>query len=313
MTPPLVPLHDFTTLVRLSMLQYHCLFFPSFPWSDHVVPEIVWPGVSSTRLIDGSWWESGLTTWWCCWGRWDIMEHPDLSHCTWLQRVGMIRDGDFMRWWLVDYDDKVRWLSEDIDDYHRASMGTFTRFQRSHHDFVGRVPAFSIDHVRSLKHDVRGYGHRMGGHHFGSLFTISLSHIELPITIPLSLIQAHSLFFHHLIYLLHRVGDPVVLACYDRIRHEFWTWHTYSGLIPRSSFVIFSTWSSFHHYFMISHITTCDIHSLSFLSSLITQHYPCFTLSGGFSQVTTWRIVTSFPLSALWAMVQRSYFERLSC
>ena len=30
----LVPLHDFTTLVCLSMLQYHCLSFPSFPWSD---------------------------------------------------------------------------------------------------------------------------------------------------------------------------------------------------------------------------------------------------------------------------------------
>ena len=34
MTHPLVPLHDFTTLVRLIMLQYHCLSFPSFPWSD---------------------------------------------------------------------------------------------------------------------------------------------------------------------------------------------------------------------------------------------------------------------------------------
>ena len=60
--------------------------------------------------------------------------------------------------------------------------------------------------------------------------------------------------------------------------------------------VIFSTWTSFHHYFPISHITTCDIHSLSFFSSLFTRHYPCFTLSGVFSHVTTWRIVTSFPL-----------------
>ena len=31
---PLVPLHDFTTLVHLIMLQYHCLSFPSFPWFD---------------------------------------------------------------------------------------------------------------------------------------------------------------------------------------------------------------------------------------------------------------------------------------
>ena len=82
-------------------------------------------------MIDGSWWESGLTAWWCCWGRWDVMEHLDLSHCTWLQRVGMIRDGDFMRRWWVAYDDGMRWLSEDIDDYHRALVGAFTRFQRS--------------------------------------------------------------------------------------------------------------------------------------------------------------------------------------
>ena len=46
--------------------------------------------------------------------------------------------------------------------------------------------------------------------------------------------------------------------------------------------------------FLTSHITTCDIRSLSFLSSLLTRHYPCFTLSGGFSRVTAWRIVTFF-------------------
>ena len=149
MTPPLVPLHDFTTLVRLSMLQYHCLFFPSFPWSDHVVPEIVWPEVSSTRLIDGSWWESGLTAWWCCWGRGVIIEHPDLSHCTWFQRVGTTKDGDLMRRWWVAYDDRVRWLSEGFDDYHKASVGAFTRFQRSWHGCVWWMPVFSIDHVRS--------------------------------------------------------------------------------------------------------------------------------------------------------------------
>ena len=96
------------------------------------------------------------------------------------------------------------------------------------------MPIFSIGHVRSWKHDVRGCSQRMGGHHF-MIFTLSPSHIELPIASPLSLPQAHSLFFHHLIYLLHRVGDPVVFACYDWIRHEFQTWHTYSGLIPHSS------------------------------------------------------------------------------
>ena len=47
--------------------------------------------------------------------------------------------------------------------------------------------------------------------------------------------------------------------------------------------------------FPTSHVTTCDIRSLSFLSSWLTRHYPCFTLSGGFSRVTAWRIVTFFP------------------
>ena len=45
----LVPLHDFTTLVRFIMLQYHWLFFPSFPWSDQVEFEMVRPEVSFTR------------------------------------------------------------------------------------------------------------------------------------------------------------------------------------------------------------------------------------------------------------------------
>ena len=93
------------------------------------------------------------------------------------------------------------------------------------------MSVFSINHVRSWKHDVRGYGQRMGGNHFMSLFTLSPSYIELPVASPLSLTQACCIFFHHLIYLLHRVGDPVVLACYDWIRHEFRTWHTYSSLI----------------------------------------------------------------------------------
>ena len=59
--------------------------------------------------------------------------------------------------------------------------------------------------------------------------------------------------------------------------------------------VIFSTMTSFHHYFSTSHITTYYTHLLSFSSLLLTWHYPCFTLSGGFSRVTTWRIVTFFP------------------
>ena len=174
-------------------------------------------------MIDGSRWESGLTAWGCCWGRGFVLGHPDLSCYTWLQRVGMIRHGDFMRRWWVAYGDGVRWLSEDIDGYHRASVRAFARFQRSRHNYVGWMPIFSIGHVRSRKHDVRGFGQRMGGHHFMSLFTLSLSHIKLPVASPLSLTRAHGLFFHHFIYLLHRVGDPVVLACYVWIRHEFQT------------------------------------------------------------------------------------------
>ena len=127
-------------------------------------------------------------------------------------------------------------------DYQRTLMVViehqwefFARFRRSWRDFVGWVPVFSIDHVRSWKHDVWGCGQRMGGHHFMSLFTLSPSHIELPVASPLSLTRAHSLFFHHLIYLLHRVGHPAVFACYEWMRHEFQAWHTYSGIIPHSS------------------------------------------------------------------------------
>ena len=186
-------------------------------------------------MIDGSRWEIGLTAWGCCWGRGVVLGHPNLSCYTWIQIVGMIRDGDIMRWWWVTYDDGVSWFSEDIDGYHKASVGAFARFQRSRHDYVGWMPVFSIGHVRSWKHDVRGCGHRMGGHHFKSLFTLSPSHIELPVASPLSLTRARSFFFHHLIYLLHRVGDLVMLTCYDWIRHEFQTWHTYSSLIFHSS------------------------------------------------------------------------------
>ena len=154
----------------------------------------------------------------------------------------------------------------------------------------------------------------MGGHDFKSLFTLSPLHIELPVASPLSLTRVCSrLSFHYLIYLLHQVGDPVVLACYDWIRYEFQTWHTYSGIIPHSPLWYFPLG---HHFITIFryHISPIGIfRSLSFLSSLLTRHYPYFTLSVGFSRVIAWRIVTfSPPPFALWAVVQRSYFERLS-
>ena len=153
-----------------------------------------------------------------------------------------------MRWWWVACDDRVRWLSEGIEDCHGASVRAFTWFQRDWYDYVGWMPIFSIGHVRSWKHDVWSSGRRMGGHSFISPFILSPSHIELPVASPLSLTRARSLFFHHLIHLLRRVGDPIVFACYDWIHHEFYTWHTYSGLIPHSSLWCFPLG---HHFITI--------------------------------------------------------------
>ena len=174
------------------------------------------------------------------------------------------------------------------------------------------MSVFSIGHVRSWKHDVRGFGQRMGGHHFMSLFTLSPSRIKLPVASPLSLTRAHNLFFHHLIYLLHRVRDPVVLACYVWIRHEFQTWHTYSGIIPYSSLWYCPLEHHFILIFLMSHITTCDIRSLSFF------HHCLLSII----RVSPWVVVfhtslhggLSHPFISFtpWAVVQRCYFERLS-
>ena len=97
MTPPLgtitrlyypySPLYTTVPLLIISII--------SWIW-----PGSVWDGLTRGELctmIDGLWWESVLTTWRYCWDRGGIVEHPNLSHCAWLQRVGMIRDGDFMR------------------------------------------------------------------------------------------------------------------------------------------------------------------------------------------------------------------------
>ena len=142
-------------------------------------------------MIDGSWWESGLTAWWYYWGRGVIMEYPDLSHCTWLWGFGMIRKSNFMRRWWVSYDDRVSWLSDGFNDHHRASgVRDFTWFQRGWYDYVGWMSVFSIDHVRFWKHDIWGCSLKMGGHHFMSPFTLSPLLIELPVASPLSLTRA---------------------------------------------------------------------------------------------------------------------------
>ena len=198
MTYPFWAWHDTTpwyhhttlpSIVHLSILQYHYLSFPSFHGSDQVGSEMVRPEMSSRRwymdhdervvwLLDdvveanGSSWSIQI---------WAITH--DFRESRW-------SEGDFMRWWWVACDDRVSWFSEDIDGYHRASVGAFTRFRRSWHDYVRWMPVFSIGHVRSWKHDVRGCGQRMGGHHFMSLFTLPPSHIELSIASPLSLARA---------------------------------------------------------------------------------------------------------------------------
>ena len=87
----------------------------------------------------------------------------------------------------------------------------------------------------------------------------------------------------------------------------------HSGIISHSLLWYFSTLSSSSSLSPTSHITTCYIHHFSFLSSLLTRHYPCFTLSGIFLHITASRSVTSFPQFTSWEVVQRSYFEMLSC
>ena len=67
----------------------------------------------------------------------------DFGESGWLEMMNLWDDDE------LDYDDRVRWLLEDIDGYHKASVGAFTQFQRSWYDYVGQMPVFSIGHVRS--------------------------------------------------------------------------------------------------------------------------------------------------------------------
>ena len=78
--------------------------------------------------------------------------------------------------------------------------------------------------------------------------------------------------------------------------------------------VIFSTLTSFHHYFLTSHITTCYIHHLSFPSSLLTRYYQFFHLewwSFTHCYMEDNHLFSIYFTS--WVVVQRSYFEGLSC
>ena len=64
---------------------------------------------------------------------------------------------------------------------------------------------------------------------------------------------------------------------------------------PSLFIVIFSTLTSSSSLSPTSHPHLL-YSSFFFLLSLLTRHYPCFTLSGGFSRVTIWGIITLFPL-----------------
>ena len=139
----------------------------------------------------------------------------DFRESGWLEIVILWDDGE----WLM----MMKW-----GDYQRA-LTVITKHQwELSHDFRG-VDMTLLDEYQSLvltmwdlestmfEVVVKGWVAIISL----SLFTLSPSHIELPVASPLSLTRARSLFFHHLIYLLHRVGDLVVLACYDWICHEF--------------------------------------------------------------------------------------------
>ena len=95
---------------------------------------------------------------------------------------------------------------------------------------------------------------------------------------------------HHLLFFT-TLGT---LSCLHDLIGASWvlTWQTYSSLISHSSLWYFlPLWHLPHQFFflLISHITTWDIHSISFPSSLSTWHYPCFTLISGFPHIATWK------------------------
>ena len=111
------------------------------------------------------------------------------------------------------------------------------------------MPIYSIDHMRSWKHDVRGSDQKMGGHHFMSPFTLSLLHIELPVASPLSLtrVPSHFLSSPHLPI---TPGWGLYSACMLWLDTSWVLDLTYIFMSHPSLFsVIFSTLTSSHHFF----------------------------------------------------------------
>ena len=96
---------------------------------------------------------------------------------------------------LISWDDGEWFTMIEWGDCQRALMITTEHQWEFSHDFreidmIIKELVFSIGHVKSWKHDVRGYGQRIGGYHFMSLFILSPLHTELPIASPLSLTRA---------------------------------------------------------------------------------------------------------------------------
>ena len=128
-----------------------------------------------------------------------------------------------------------------------------------------------------------------------TLFTLSLLHIELPVTSSLSLTRAPQPFYF-ITSFTYYTGLGTLQCLHALIRYVMSSRPDIhiqaSSLTPHCDIFHFDIISSL---FPASHITTCDIRSLSFLLSLFTRHYPCFTLSGGFLHIIAWRIVAFFP------------------
>ena len=116
---------------------------------------------------------------------------------------------------------------------------------------------------------------------------------------PLSLACASEYFFLiALLTLLHRDRGHLVYVCFISEYHEPWAY----GRLFLSLFFLLS------HYCNPSYLIGCVFSSFFFLC-LICYLF-CFiffsTLSGDPSPFITWKIVTSFPLSTSWTLIQKS-------
>ena len=136
----------------------------------------------------------------------------------------------------------------------------------------------------------------------GWVTIISVSHIPFhpfdtqTVASPLSLTCALQSFFLIALHtFLHRDRGLLVCACIVWESHESWTYRCIflSSFFPTITLLhsIVSQWL----FFIFS----------SLFQLLLVLFHIFSTLSGDPPQFITWRIVTSFPLSILWTLVQR--------